>query len=67
MIDLNQLRAFYQTAKYQNCTVAAERLFNTQPGVTAQAFLDILEELSSEGTPLQSFSSLVARMAVSIG
>ena len=36
MINFNQLRIFYQTAKYQNCTIAAKRLFITQPGVTAQ-------------------------------
>jgi DNA-binding transcriptional LysR family regulator len=36
MINFNQLRIFYQTAKYQNCTVAAEKLFITQPAVSAQ-------------------------------
>jgi len=36
MINFNQLRIFYQTAKYQNCTVAAEKLFITQPAVTSQ-------------------------------
>jgi len=36
MINFNQLRIFYQTAKYQNCTVAAQKLFITQPAVTAQ-------------------------------
>lgn len=36
MINLNQLRIFYYTAKYQNCTIAAEKLFISQPGVTAQ-------------------------------
>ena len=36
MINFNQLRIFYQTAKYQNCTVAAEKLFISQPAVTAQ-------------------------------
>ena len=36
MINFNQLRIFYQTAKYQSCTVAAQKLFITQPAVTAQ-------------------------------
>jgi DNA-binding transcriptional LysR family regulator len=36
MINFNQLRIFYQTAKYQNCTIAAEKLFISQPAVTAQ-------------------------------
>jgi DNA-binding transcriptional LysR family regulator len=36
MINFNQLRIFYQTAKYQSCTIAAEKLFISQPSVTAQ-------------------------------
>lgn len=36
MINFNQLRIFYQTAKYQNCTIAADKLFISQPAVTAQ-------------------------------
>ena len=36
MINLNQLRAFYQTAKCQNVSVAAKYLFVSQPAVTAQ-------------------------------
>ena len=36
MINLNQLRVFYEAAKYQNFTVAANRLFVTQPAITAQ-------------------------------
>ncbi len=36
MINFNQLRIFYQAAKYQSCTVAAKKLFITQPAVTAQ-------------------------------
>ena len=36
MINLNQLRAFYQTAKCQNVSEAAKRLFVSQPAVTAQ-------------------------------
>jgi DNA-binding transcriptional LysR family regulator len=36
MINFNKLRIFYQTAKYQNCTTAAEKLFISQPAVTAQ-------------------------------
>jgi DNA-binding transcriptional LysR family regulator len=36
MINLNQLRAFYQTAKCQNVSVAAKELFVSQPAVTAQ-------------------------------
>jgi DNA-binding transcriptional LysR family regulator len=35
-VNLNQLRAFYQTAKCQNVSVAAEHLFVSQPAVTAQ-------------------------------
>jgi DNA-binding transcriptional LysR family regulator len=35
-INFHQLRIFYQTAKYQSCTVAAQKLFITQPAVTAQ-------------------------------
>jgi len=36
MINFNQLRIFYQTAKHQSCSVAAQKLFITQPAVTAQ-------------------------------
>ena len=36
MINLNQLRAFYQAAKCQNVSVAAKNLFVSQPAVTAQ-------------------------------
>jgi len=36
MINFNQLRAFYFTAKHLNFTKAAEKLFITQPAVTAQ-------------------------------
>ena len=36
MINLNQLRAFYQAAKCRNVSVAAEHLFVSQPAVTAQ-------------------------------
>ena len=36
MINLNQLRAFYQAAKCQNFSVAAKNLFVSQPAVTAQ-------------------------------
>jgi len=36
MINFNQLRIFYQTAKYQSCTIAAEKLFITQPAITSQ-------------------------------
>jgi DNA-binding transcriptional LysR family regulator len=36
VINLNQLRAFYQTAKCQNVSVAAKHLFVSQPAVTAQ-------------------------------
>jgi DNA-binding transcriptional LysR family regulator len=36
MVNFKQLRTFYQAAKYQNCTVAAEKLFITQPAVSAQ-------------------------------
>jgi len=36
MINLNQLRAFYYVAKYNSFTIAAEKLFISQPAVTAQ-------------------------------
>lgn len=36
MINFNQLRVFYQTAKHMSYTRAAEELFVTQPAVTAQ-------------------------------
>jgi DNA-binding transcriptional LysR family regulator len=36
MINFNQLRIFYQAAKYQSCTVAARKLSITQPAVTTQ-------------------------------
>lgn len=36
MINLNQLRAFYQGAKYLNLSTAAKQLNVTQPAVTAQ-------------------------------
>jgi DNA-binding transcriptional LysR family regulator len=36
MINLNQLRAFYQAAKCQNVSLAAKELFVSQPAVTAQ-------------------------------
>ena len=39
MINLNQLRAFYQAAKYQNFSRAAKNLFVSQPAVTAQVKL----------------------------
>lgn len=39
MINLNQLRAFYQVAKYQNVSLAARHLFVSQPAVTAQVKL----------------------------
>lgn len=42
MINFNQLRVFHQAAKYQNFTMAAKKLFITQPAVTAQ--IKFLEE-----------------------
>lgn len=36
MINLNQLRAFYEAAKCQNISYAAKNLFVSQPAVTAQ-------------------------------
>lgn len=36
IINLNQLRAFYYVAKYLSFTVAAQKLFISQPAVTAQ-------------------------------
>ena len=45
MINLNQLRSFYYTAKHLNFSTAAKNLFITQPAVTAQVkhFEDYLE------------------------
>jgi len=39
MINLNQLRAFYYVAKHSSYTIAAEKLFISQPAVTAQVKL----------------------------
>jgi DNA-binding transcriptional LysR family regulator len=39
MLNLNQLRAFYQAAKSKNLSIAAENLFVSQPAVTAQVKL----------------------------
>ena len=39
MLNLNQLRAFYQVAKCQNVSLAARQLFVSQPAVTAQVKL----------------------------
>jgi LysR family transcriptional regulator, low CO2-responsive transcriptional regulator len=36
MINLHHLRVFYMTARHLSCTAAAERLYITQPAVTAQ-------------------------------
>jgi DNA-binding transcriptional LysR family regulator len=36
MVNLNQLRVFYEAARCENFTLAARKLFITQPGVTAQ-------------------------------
>ena len=44
--------------------VSIAYLENQHLSTPAQAFLDILQELPSGGTSLQSFSSLVAGMAV---
>jgi DNA-binding transcriptional LysR family regulator len=42
MLNLNQLRIFYQTARYLSCTTAAKKLYITQPAVSAQ--LKVFEE-----------------------
>jgi DNA-binding transcriptional LysR family regulator len=39
MLNFNQLRVFCQTARYLSCTKAAEKLYVTQPAVTAQVKL----------------------------
>jgi DNA-binding transcriptional LysR family regulator len=39
MLNFNQLRVFCQTARYLSCTKAAEKLYITQPAVTAQVKL----------------------------
>ena len=36
MINFNQLRIFYETAKCLSCTLAAKKLYITQPAVTTQ-------------------------------
>jgi DNA-binding transcriptional LysR family regulator len=36
MVNLNQLRVFYEAARCENFTLAAKKLFITQPAVTAQ-------------------------------
>ncbi len=36
MVNLNQLRAFYYVAKHSSYTIAAEKLYISQPAVTAQ-------------------------------
>lgn len=36
MVNFNQLRVFYNVAQYNNCSLAAKKLFITQPAVTAQ-------------------------------
>jgi len=36
MLNFNQLRAFYFAAKHENFTTAAQKLYITQPAVTAQ-------------------------------
>ena len=36
MLNLNQLRFFYEAARSQNFTMAAKKLFVSQPAVTAQ-------------------------------
>ncbi len=42
MLNFNQLRIFYQTARYLSCTTAAKKLYITQPAVSAQ--LKVFEE-----------------------
>ena len=42
MLNFNQLRIFYQTARYLSCITAAKNLYITQPAVTAQ--LKVFEE-----------------------
>jgi DNA-binding transcriptional LysR family regulator len=42
MLNFNQLRAFYNAAKYMSFTVAASKLFVSQPAITAQ--IKALEE-----------------------
>jgi DNA-binding transcriptional LysR family regulator len=42
MLNFNQLRVFCQTARHLSCTKAAEKLYITQPAVTAQ--IKLLED-----------------------
>ena len=44
MLNFTQLRVFYFAAKYESFTIAAQRLFITQPAVTAQ--IKLFEEYS---------------------
>ncbi|WP_300459109.1 LysR family transcriptional regulator [Desulfobacula sp.] len=72
MINLNQLRAFYQAAKHMNFSTAAKKLFITQPAVTAhlKLFEDHLElklfkkkggklYLTDEGKTLYDYSKKI--------
>lgn len=72
MVNLNQLRAFYQAAKCRNLSIAAKNLFVSQPAVTAQ--VKLFEEhcglklfkkkgrklhLTDEGKTLYDFASKI--------
>jgi hypothetical protein len=47
MVNLNQLRAFYQAAKCRNLSIAAKNLFVSQPAVTAQVKLFLRKKAAS--------------------
>ena len=70
MINLNQLRAFYQAAKYGNLSIAAQALFVSQPAVTAQiklfeesCGLKLFKSLENLGTKQMRFQGMGALMA----
>ncbi len=75
MLNLNQLRAFYQVARSLNFSIAAENLFVTQPAVTKQ--IKLFEEfcnlklfakkrgriyLKNEGKKIFSYASRIFKL-----
>ena len=61
-MDLNQLKSFVTVAHHRNLTQAAERLFLSQPAVSAQ--IKAIE--SSIGTPLSVLHKTDQGLPVSI-
>jgi len=60
MINLNQLRAFYQAAKCQNVSVAY--LKNQPLSPPAQAFIKSMENLGTKKMRFQGMGALMAEM-----